>query len=125
MRTDELVVALLGFMAFVVVAPVWTRYLSGFSAAGPEGQFLASLVLLAVAVLFLTSWVKPEFSRLALGGFILVGVMALAPWFFRFIDMVSAQLVDDPLAQFVLQLAVPVLVLTFLVSLGRRRVVGQ
>jgi len=69
--------------------------------------------------------VKPELSRPALGGIILFGVMVLAPWFFRFIDMVSAQLVEDPLAQLTLQLAIPLLVLSFLVSLGKRRVVGQ
>jgi hypothetical protein len=120
-RTDELPVALLAFIAFVVVAPIWTRYRSGFPAARPEDQVLAAAVLPAVVILFLTSWVKPELSRLALGGFMLFGVMVLAPWIFRFIDMLSGALVDDPLAQLALQLAVPLLVLSFLVSLGRRR----
>jgi len=124
-KTDELPVALLGFMAFVVMAPIWTTYLGNFNAPRPEDGFLAALVLPAVAMLFITSWIKPEFSKLILGGFMIVGVVLLAPWWFRFIDMLSGVLTDDPLAQTVLQLAVPLLILSFLVQLGRRRLVQQ
>jgi hypothetical protein len=124
-RTDELPLGLLGFIAFVALAPIWTRYLGQFAAARPEDQFLAALVLPAAAILFVTSWVKPELSGLALGGFMIVSVVLMAPWLFKFIDMLSGQMVDSPLAQTVLELAVPLLVVSFLISLGRRRLRGQ
>jgi hypothetical protein len=125
MKIDELPIALLGFVAFVVVAPAMTRYASGFEAAQPEGQFIAGLVLPAAAMLFLTSWVKPELSGFVLGGLVLVSVVLLAPWFCELTGLVTGTLVDDPLASFVLRLAVPALVLSFLVTLGQRRIRGS
>jgi len=122
MKTDELPIAILAFVAFVAVIPAWTFYLDLFSAQQPQDAFLAGLVIPAAAALFLTSWIKPEFSALVLGGFMLIGIILMYPWWFEMTDMISAALVDNPMAQFLLQLAIPVLVLSFLVTLGRRRI---
>ena len=121
MRVDDLPIALLAFLAFVVVAPLWVRFQGSFTAATPEGGFLAALVLPAMAGLFVLSWVSTELARVALGGFLFVAMMVMAPWWFRFIDLVSGGLTSSPLTQFILQLAVPVLFLLFLVNIGRRR----
>jgi hypothetical protein len=120
-RTDDLPVALLGFIAIVVVAPIWLQYRSGFTAATPSGAFLASMILPAVVALYVSSWVSPELAGVVLGGFLVAGIVLLVPWLYEFADMLTGALVEDPLARTLVQLALPVVILTFLYQLGRRR----
>jgi len=122
-RVDDLPIALLAFLAFVVMSPIWVRYLQEFSAPRPEDAFLAAMVLPAAAALFVASWVSTEIARLVLGLFMLAGVMVLAPWLFSFIELLGTELTGQPLAGFILALAVPVIVLSFLVQIGKRRLV--
>lgn len=55
--------------------------------------------------------------------FVLVAVIALAPFFYKFIDMVSGEV--DPFSGLILQLVVPVLFIGLIISVGvsaRRRI---
>lgn len=121
MDSRKLPIAFVVFLAFVAVVPVWTYFTGEYSNLRPEDSWLASLVLPAAVFLFITSWVKPELSGIVLGAFVIGGLMLLAPWWFRFIDMVSGALVDDPLAQLGLQIAIPLLIVAFVLSIGVRR----
>ena len=123
-RTDDLPVALLAFLAFVVMSPIWVRYAQAFTAARPEDAFLSALLLPAAAALFLASWISTELARMVLGGLMIMSIMVMAPWWIRFVDMIGTVLVDDPLSSFILSLSVPLLILAFLVKLGRRRLVN-
>lgn len=123
MDADDLAPALLAFVAIVVVAPVWVHYVEGFSAARPEGAFLAGLTLPAAAALYVTSWVKPELASLVLGAFLLVATMLLAPWLWQFTDMAAGALGGQPMARTLVRLAVPVVLLAFLATFGVRRLV--
>ena len=44
-RTDDLPVALLAFLAFVVMSPIWVRYAQAFTAARREDSSLSALLL--------------------------------------------------------------------------------
>lgn len=112
---------ILAFLAFVAVVPAWTYFTNDYTTLRPEDGWLASLVLPAAAALFIVSWVKPELTGLVLGGFVIAALMILAPWWFRFIDMVSGQLTQDPLAQVLLELAIPIAILLFVATAGARR----
>jgi len=112
---------ILAFLAFVAVVPAWTYFTNDYTTLRPEDSWLASLVLPTAAALFIVSWVKPELTGLVLGGFVIAALMMLAPWWFRFIDMVSGQLTQDPLAQVLLELAIPIAILLFVATAGARR----
>jgi hypothetical protein len=122
MRADQLPAALLAVVAFAAMAPAWTHYLGEFSAASPEGALMAAMVLPAAAALLITSWVKPELSGQVLGLFVVVGVMVTAPWWWRASGLAASVLAANPLAQTLVQAAVPVLVLAAVASIGFRRV---
>lgn len=122
MRSHQLPVALLAFLGLVAIVPAWVYFTNDYVTLRPEGTILASLVLPSTILLFLTSWIKPELTKPVLGLFVLIGIMVLAPWFFQFIDMVSGQLTDDPLAQLLIQLVVPLVILAFVAKLGFQRV---
>lgn len=48
--------------------------------------------------------------------FVLVGLLALAPIFYRFIDMATAS--ADPFSSLLLQLVVPLLFIALIISVG-------
>lgn len=48
--------------------------------------------------------------------FVLAGILTLAPIFYRFIDMAAAE--ADPFSSLLLQLVVPLLFITLLLSVG-------
>lgn len=121
MRTDELVMAILAFAGVVAVVPAWSHYVLGFTGARNGAFFLASLVMPAMLAMFITSWVKPELSGLVLGGSLLVGVMVMAPHWVSMIELGVSGLTEHPLARLFLRLAVPLLILSYVISLGRRR----
>lgn len=52
--------ALIGFLGFVLVAPGWMYFVYEYASLGVESQFLASMVLPALALLYLVSWVQPR-----------------------------------------------------------------
>lgn len=82
---------------------------------------MAALVLPAAAALYIVSWAKPEMTGVVLGAFVIGGLMLLAPWWFRFIDMISGQLTNDPFAQVLLELAIPIIFILFVITAGARQ----
>ena len=55
--------------------------------------------------------------------FVLAGLLVLAPYYYEFIDMVSAE--ADPFSSLLLQLIVPIMFIALIVSVGvsaRRRI---
>lgn len=63
MNAYKLPFALLAFFGLVGVVPVWVYYLDSYTTQLPtEVQFLATLTLPAVVLLFLASWLQPRGS---------------------------------------------------------------
>ena len=121
MRADDLTAGILVFIAFVAMAPAWTYYLGDFIPARSEHLVIALLVLPAVVTLFITSWIAPELASLATGASLLICMIVLAPWWWQMLHMISSALVDHPLAQLMIQLSIPLLIMSFVIALGRRR----
>lgn len=62
MTPYQILLALFGFLTFVVLMPPWIWFVTSHpstSALQIEAQFLASLALPATVVLFIVSWVQP------------------------------------------------------------------
>ena len=121
MRYDELPAALLALVCFVALAPALTYWTSAFAPPRPADMFLALIVAPSLLALFIVGWVKPEAAGLVTGVIVLAGVMLLAPYWWRFVEMGTGQLTSNPAAQALLQLALPVVILLAVGSLGFRR----
>lgn len=58
MRPTDLPRALLVFLGFVATVPIYMHYLDQyFGQLRPESQFIATLILPAMAILFVAGWV--------------------------------------------------------------------
>lgn len=118
MRTDELPLALLGFLAIVAVVPAWVHYSGSFDPASGGHGLLASLMLPAVVLLFAVSWISPGMTRQVLGGYLVVAVLVLAPIWWHMSGLAAEAAASNPLAQVFIRLSLPVLVLAGAVSIG-------
>jgi len=59
-------VALIAFMGFALVAPGWAWFLDNYPPVGSlsaQARFLATLVLPALAALYLAGWLQPRGGR--------------------------------------------------------------
>lgn len=121
MRSDELPLAILGFIAIVAVVPAWLHFSGSFSAGEPGHGLLASLVLPAVVALFIVGWISPALTRPLMGGILALGALVLAPTWWEMADMAAGAATPNPLAQTLLRLALPVIMLAGAVSIGYAR----
>lgn len=115
-----LVGALLAVLALAVMAPLAVEFLGGFG--GPPGHaLLAGLVIVAVPALVVSSQVSPGLARLVEGALVAVGALVVLPDVFGATDLAQGALSGLPLAALLVGVAAPLLVLTYVVQLGRRR----
>jgi len=125
MRHEDLPVALLAFLALVAVVPLWTHWTGAFEPRVPQHGAMAGMLLPVLILLFVFSWVSPHLTGPVLGGAMLLFVMMLAPWFWNALDLAANVLADgNPLAELLLTLALPVLVLVALAKLGSSQTQG-
>lgn len=60
MNPFEFPVAIVGFAAFVMLMPAWMWFISNYASnLRGDAQFLATMVLPALIVLFVVSWIQP------------------------------------------------------------------
>lgn len=53
--------ALIAFLGFVLVLPPWMWFIESYpTKLSTEGRFMAELILPALVLLFLASWVQPR-----------------------------------------------------------------
>jgi hypothetical protein len=122
MDPDDLPAAILAFLALVAILPAWVHYAGAFSPPEPEQAILGTLVIPAAAALLLTGWVRPELAGAVTGVFVLVGVIVVAPWLDALTGLAGGALAGHPLAELLVRATVAVLVVFFVLSLGRRRI---
>lgn len=124
MRPHRLPVALVAFIAIVVVLPIWLAV--DLSVLSSTNAFIAALILPAMVLLFASSWIKPEMAWPITGVFVLVGIMALGPTFDEFTRLAAEAAGVSGLAAVAIQLAVPLIILAFIATMaGRRLGVGR
>lgn len=122
MDVDELVPALLGVVAMVVVAPAMLHYLGTVPAPEPEHALVAGLVVPGFLALHLSSWVRPELAGTVTGLLLLVSVMAMAPWLMSLVDLMAGEMASGSVARLLARVSVAALVLVYLFGIAYRRV---
>lgn len=120
MRAEDLPLAVLALLTLVTLIPAWMHVLGSAGLTGQQA-WLAGLLLPATCTLFITSWVRPSLVNPVLGGFVLAGVMVLAPQLWSLTGMAADRLADGSLAKLAVQVALPVLLVTYAAGLGWSR----
>ena len=122
MRWHDLPAALLAFAALVAVLPAWAHFAGAFSPGSGAHAFIGGLVLPGVVLLYVASWVSPSVARAAAGGLVvLMGGLLLAPSWWRLTDMAVSLQGLSPFAETLLRLALSVVVLAAVGTLGYAR----
>lgn len=117
MIPHRLPIAIVALLGLIAVLPVWTAIdLSEFTLTT---TFMAGMVLPAVVILYVSSWVRPSLAAPILGLFILIGIVALLPTIFGFVQVATNM--TDGLVQLTFQLALPILLVVFILTLAQGR----
>jgi hypothetical protein len=119
MRPRDLALALAAFASLVAFTPLWVTFLTD-TGMGAQAAWVASLTLPAMMAMFVTSWVKPEMTTPVLGVFVLAGVLAVAPELWDLAALGAGEAPAGGLSEGLFQLAVPIIVVAFVLSLGWR-----
>lgn len=119
MRAEDLPLAVLALLTLVVAVPPWMEAWQA-SELTQQTAWMLGLALPTLAVLFVVSWVKPSLVPTVMGAFVLSGVLVLAPQLWKLTGMAAGRL-SGGLAQLAIQVALPVLVVTYMAGLGWRR----
>ncbi len=117
MIPHRILIAIVAFLGLIAVIPMWmTADLGDLSLTN---QFLAGIILPAIILLYISSWVKPSLAAPIMGVFVLVGLAAIAPTLFGFVQIGVNE--TDGFVQYGLRLALPVLFFVFVVTMARGR----
>jgi len=119
MRAEDLPLAVLALLTIVVAVPPWLNA-TGSTDLGIQTSVMVGLALPAMLSLFVASWVRPSLVQPFLGGFVLIGIILLVPQLWALTGMAASR-IGGGVAQTVIQVALPVLLIMYAAGLGWRR----
>lgn len=125
MRSYMLPIAIVTFLGFVAIAPAWVYFTGDYQSLPTEDYMFMNMVLPAIIFMYIASWIKPEFARPVLGLFMLLAFIVLIPWLYQFVGMGATELGANPIAATGLGLAIPAILLSYIIMLGYRRFTGD
>lgn len=124
MRADRVPFAIVAFLGFIALLPVWVWFMNESFVLPNKDSFLATLILPAALLLFITSWIKPDLANTTMIALMVLILIVLFPWLLYSTELGTTVLTEYDVASYIIQLIVVTIFLMVVISFGMRRIHG-